>query len=222
MDSQLEKAIDKRIIGRKHVLTIYESESGEIQFSGDHKWMEALVVNRPDLKVELDNTLRGNMVEEEEELRKEMCPLQYKKLKFDISKSNKFNKDMGRKTLCDMLSVQGFGKGGPKKNGVGLPPMGWVEEFDWPGYRGPSNTNGWRHTHTIRLITSMLIYAGYDPNTHITDEVAAGKAAKINNQGNGDQNGVELAPEENMVEETDRDLVEEIEDEIMNEPIQAT
>ena len=50
--------------------------------------------------------------------------------------------------------------------GEGTPPIGWPEEVEWANFKGASNSRNLKNVDLVEIITSMLIHAGFDPQTH--------------------------------------------------------
>ena len=70
----MEKAVKKLVVSKKQVITAcVDDESGEIVFSGDNKWIEALG-DDIDLKEALEKKLKKAISKKDEYLVKESLP----------------------------------------------------------------------------------------------------------------------------------------------------
>ena len=67
--------------------------------------------------------------------------------------------------LTKMLVTAGYGRHAMKLS-EGLPPLGWPVDIDWTKFIGATRSK-LGHENITRIVTSMLVAAGYDPNTHI-------------------------------------------------------
>ena len=180
MDTSMEKAVQKLVVSKKQVITAcVDDESGEIVFSGDNKWIEALE-DDIDLKEALEKKLKEAISEKDEYLVKESlpaAPVHYEKLNFDIAEPKKACQKKIREYLNKMLVVQGFGKNKAKRYGKGPPPKGWpVAGFPWAEFKGASNTNNLTTGAAVGIISSMLTWAGYNPKKYV--EAEAGMEAE--------------------------------------------
>ena len=183
MDPSFKKALQKLVTGKKQVIAAYfDDESGEIVFSGDNKWIEALG-DDIELKEALVNKLKEAKSEEDDILVKESLPpaqLIYEKLNFNISEPKKASQRKIRDYLGKMLIVQGYGKNKAKKFGKGPPPKGWpTGGFTWTEFKGATNTNNLTTGGAVRIICSMLTWAGYNPETYFEAETAVKDEAGV-------------------------------------------
>ena len=182
MDPTLEVAINKVVSKQKHVIAAtYDEESGEILFVGDNKWILSLE-NDEDLKKNLIKTLKETE-DDEEDLVKEKIPrthFEYPKLQFDVTNTRKESQKTIRTALNTIFEIQGFGKNKSRKYGKGPPPKGWpVGGFPWANFKGSTNSTLLGNSDVIRLICSLMEESGFNPQTHVEDDVLNAKNPEV-------------------------------------------
>ena len=183
MDPSFEKALQKLVTGKRQVIAAYfDDESGEIVLSGDHRWIEALGED-VELKEALLTKLKEAKSDKDDILVKESLPpvqVIYEKLNFNINEPKKASQKKIRDYLDKMLMVQGYGKNKAKKFGKGPPPKGWpTGGLTWTEFKGATNTNNLTTGGAVRIICSMLTWAGYNPETYFEAETHIENEARV-------------------------------------------
>ena len=81
-----------------------------------------------------------------------------------------------------ILEIQGFGRNKFKKYGKGPPPKGWpVCGFPWANFKGATNSKDIGNSDVVRLICTLMEASGFNPNTHIEDEVLNARNPEVQN-----------------------------------------